>query len=262
MSVKHTELTDDLQEQASLYAAGAMTDSERREYTRHLDEDQCPVCRSEVNELQSTASLLAFSVPSTAPSPDVKARLMEQAKSAMPPVPQPQAGYRWLQWVTAATTVAAVAVAVLVAVNNSQLRNETDLLRSRIAQLQVQLAEQRNYTARLTRAGVRVVDLAGQGQNVHASGRIFRDEQQKKWFFYVSDLPRAGSGKIYELWFVPKTGNPVRATTFDTDADGGARVEVPVPDQLPDLKAAAVTNEPAPGVDQPTTNMFALLGAL
>ena len=187
---------------------------------------------------------------------------MEQAKTAMPPVPQPQAGYRWLQWVTAATTVAAVAVAVLVAVNNSQLRNETDVLRSRIAQLEVQVAEQRNNIAILTRAGVRVVDLAGQGQNVQASGRIFRDEQQKKWFFYVWDLPRAGSGKIYELWFVPKTGNPVRAMTFDTDSNGDAQIEVPVPDQLPDLKAAAVTNEPAPGVEQPTTGMFALLGAL
>jgi anti-sigma-K factor RskA len=260
MSVKHKELTDDLQEQASLYAAGAMTDSERREYARHLEEDECPVCRSEVKELESTASLLAFSVSSAAPSPDVKARLMEQAKSAMPPVPQPHVGYRWLQWVTAVTTVAAVAVAVLVAVTNSQLRSETDLLRSRIAQLEVQLAEQRNNIAVLTRAGVRVVDLAGQGQNVQSSGRIFRNEQQKKWFFYVWDLPRASSGEIYELWFVPKTGNPIRATTFNTDSNGVARVEVPVPDQLPDLKAAAVTNEPAPGLEQPS-GMFALLGA-
>jgi len=260
MSVKHTELTDDLQEQASLYAAGAMTDGERRAYARHLEEDQCPVCGSEVKELQSTVSLLAFSVPSAAPSSDVKARLMEQARSAMPPVPQPQPGYRWLQWVTAATTVAAVAVAVLVAFNNSQLRNETDLLRSRIAQLEVQVEEQRINIATLTQAG-RVVDLAGQGQNVHASGRIFWDDQQQKWFFFVWNLPPASSGEIYELWFVPKKGDPVKATIFNTDSKGEARVEVPVPDQLPDLKAAAVTNEPAPGVDQPT-GMFALLGAL
>src|SRR5262249_34040058 len=129
-------------------------------------------------------------------------------------------------------------------------------------QLEVQVAEQRISIATLTRAGVRVADLAGQGQNVHASGRIFRDEQQKKWFFYVWDLPPASSGEIYELWFVPKTGKPVRAATFNTDSNGVARVEVPVPDQLPDLKAAAVTNEPAPGVEQPTTGIFALLGAL
>ena len=50
--MRHDQLTDDLQEQASLYAAGAMTEGERKEFARHLEEDQCPVCLSEVSELQ------------------------------------------------------------------------------------------------------------------------------------------------------------------------------------------------------------------
>ena len=58
--MRHTQLTDDLQEQASLYAAGAMTESERKEFVRHLEEDQCAVCVSEVKELQSVAAMLAF----------------------------------------------------------------------------------------------------------------------------------------------------------------------------------------------------------
>src|SRR5206468_9992122 len=78
--MRHEQLTDDLQEQASLYAAGAMTESERKEYARHLEEDQCAVCLSEVNELQSAVSMLAFSAPSRTPSPSVQQRLREQAR--------------------------------------------------------------------------------------------------------------------------------------------------------------------------------------
>src|SRR5215470_1427072 len=80
--MKHSHITDDLQEQASLYAVGAMTGTERLEYQRHLADDQCAVCQAEVNELQSAASMLVFTAPSVTPSPAVRGRLMEQARSA------------------------------------------------------------------------------------------------------------------------------------------------------------------------------------
>ena len=73
--MKHSHTTEDLQEQASLYAAGAMTDTERLQYTRHLEDDQCGVCQAEVNELQAAASMLAFIAPSVVPSPAVRGRL-------------------------------------------------------------------------------------------------------------------------------------------------------------------------------------------
>src|SRR5437667_10273067 len=79
--MRHDQLTDDLQEQATLYAAGAMTESERKEYARHLEEDQCAVCLSEVNELQSAVSMLAFSTASRSPSPSVQQRMLEQART-------------------------------------------------------------------------------------------------------------------------------------------------------------------------------------
>ena len=61
--MKHPQLTDELQEQASLYAAGAMTESERREYARHLEEDDCTVCRREAREFQAATALLASRPP-------------------------------------------------------------------------------------------------------------------------------------------------------------------------------------------------------
>jgi len=261
MNMRHTELTDDLQERASLYAAGAMTDSERLEYVRHLDEDQCSVCQAEVKELQSAMSMLAFSVPSSSPSATVKVRLMQQARQAVP-VSQPRpAGFRWLQWTTAIIALTSVAVALSLMRTNTELRRETDALKSRIARLEVQLGEQQTIIATLTRAGVRVVDLAGQGTNTQASGRIFWDQSRKQWLFSVRNLPPAPADKSYQLWFVPKKGSPISARVFNTEADGSITVEVPVPDNVTDLNAAAVTTEPFGGQPQPT-GPFALLGAM
>ena len=261
MNMRHTELTDDLQERASLYAAGAMTDSDRLEYARHLDEDQCAVCQAEVKELQSAISMLAFSVPSSSPSSTVKVRLMQQARQAVPVSQSRPAGFRWLQWATAIIALTSVAVALSLIRTNTELRRETDGLKSRIARLEVQLAEQQNTIATLTSVGVRVVDLAGQGTNTQASGRIFWDQLRKRWFFSVRNLPPAPGDKSYQLWFVPKTGNPISATVFNTEADGSIAVEIPVPDNATDLKAAAVTTEPVRGQPQPT-GPYALLGAM
>lgn len=261
MSMKHKELTAELQEQASLYAAGAMTESERREYERHLEEDQCEVCRTEANELQSAVSLLAFTLPASSPSPRVKERLMEQAGMARPVVVErPRVGLRWLNWATGAVALASMAVAFTVMRTNSELRQRTNELNSRIAQLEVEVASQQNTVAMLTSS--RVVDLAGQGAYLQASGRIFWNQQTRQWRFYVRGLPPAPSDKDYQLWFVPKSGNPVSAKVFNTNASGSYEFDIPVPADIGELKAAAVTTEPAGGRPQPTATSFTLLGAL
>lgn len=257
--MKHTRLTDDLQEQASLYAAGAMTESEREQYARHLEEDECAVCRSEVTELQSSISLLAFTLPSSGPSPSVKTRLMQQAESARPVVvPRPPA-FRWIDWITAAVAVASMAVAFVAIRANGQLRRNAAELNSRIAQLEVQVTQQRQIADVVFSPGARVVDLAGQGKNVQASGRIVWDRQRSRAIFSVANLPAPASDKSYQLWFVTKTGEKLSADIFETD-NGSHVAELAVPEGM--LAAAAVTTEPRGGSRQPTAGGFELLGAM
>jgi anti-sigma-K factor RskA len=262
--MRHTQLTEDLQGQASLYAAGAMTESEREEYARHLEEDQCVVCLSEVNELRSAISMLAFSTASATPSPSVRQRLMEQARSVAPARPVSSIPFllrHWVQLLTSTVAIGAIAVTLAATRANNELRRLTQVLNSRVAQLEVEIAQNRTYMATLTSPGVRVVNLAGQGLNAGASGRIFWDQSKKKWLFYVRDLPQLPADKSYQLWFVPTSGNPISKAVFNTESDGSTDQEIDVPEGLATLKAAAVTTEPAGGLPQPSGS-FALLGAL
>ena len=259
-TMKHAELTDDLQERASLYAAGAMPENERREYAQHLEEERCPVCTKEVDELQSLMSLFAFSTPLQSPSPAIRERLLDQARASAPGRAAVMAHRRsWFGRVAALGAVAATALLVLTVNQNLQLRRLSDSLRTRITELESQLSEQRVLLASLTSADVRIINLAGQGTTPAANGRIFWDQPARRWRVYVHNLPPVPADRSYQLWFVPRTGNPISASVFNTETDGSAMVDIPGPDNVVMLAAAAVTTEPAGGLPQPS-GPFALLG--
>src|SRR5205823_5102127 len=105
--MRHPQLTDDLQEQASLYASGAMTESERREYARHLEEDNCAVCRREAEEFQSAMGLLALGLDPLTPSPTVKTRLMASLPNIHIQPVKAEKHRRWIVWLAATEAVAA-----------------------------------------------------------------------------------------------------------------------------------------------------------
>jgi anti-sigma-K factor RskA len=257
--MKHPQLTDELQEQASLYAAGAMTESERREYARHLEEDDCVVCRREAQEFQAVGALLAVGLDPRTPSPAVKDRLMAAVATVTPEVPAPKPR-RWLAWLAAMEAVAASVLLFVAFSNNAELRRTTESLRTQVQELQTRILEQQVQMASLTSTDVQVANLAGQNDTPGAKARVFWDQQRRHWSVYVNNLPPAPPNRTYQLWFVPKAGNPVSAGVFNTDNNGSAVVEADVPAGL-DLMAAAITPEPAGGLPQPT-GRFALLGAL
>src|SRR5215467_10209147 len=138
MAGKHNQLTGELQETASLYAAGALPENERLEFARHLEIDDCKVCREEVRELQSVSSLLALDLPPLAPSAEAKKRLMDQAQGAAP-VRRRAPWTAWAAVISGFAAVAAIAILVVVMNDNAQLRRLTNTLTTRVAQLESQL---------------------------------------------------------------------------------------------------------------------------
>src|SRR5262245_11266384 len=118
--MKHLQLTDELQEQASLYASGAMSESERRAYARHLEEDNCAVCRREAQEFQAAAGFLGLGLDPLTPSASVKERLMAPLANIEPV--QPPRPRRWMIWLAAVEAVAASALLFIVFRDNAELR--------------------------------------------------------------------------------------------------------------------------------------------
>ena len=246
--MKHLQLTDDLQVAASLYAAGAMPEDERKLYLQHLETDECELCRAEVLALQSALHALAIDLPESSPSPAAKMRLMAQAEvsASMRGMQnrEPRRQFEWLAWLISAAATAALIVVLFL---NSDLRAKVDSLSARISELVSPKA--------------RVVNLSGKGTTPQAGARVFWDQTNRRWLFFVSNLQPVTKDKTYQLWFVQKNGPPVSAGIFNTNADGSATLEVPLPAGIGELGAAAVTTEPAGGLPQPSGS-FVLLGEL
>jgi anti-sigma-K factor RskA len=165
---------------------------------------------------------------------------------------------RWLELVTSTVAIAAIAGVLVAARTNNDLQRLNDALMNRISQLESQVELQRTLFAVLTSPDVRVVTLGGQGAHARARGRIFWDQARRRWLVYVRGLSPVPGNLTYQLWFVPGTGNPVSAGTFNTETDGSQQLNIALQEGLTDLKAAAVTTEPAPGLPQPS-GAFALL---
>jgi anti-sigma-K factor RskA len=243
--MKHHQLTDELQEKAILYASGALDAAEREEYYRHLQDDNCAICRAEVLESEAAAQSLAMMLPLQTPSQAAKQGLLARAEAASlsgrtrPPVERSRPAFAWGGWLVAAAAL--VVLGVLINTNRG-LREQVESLNALIL------------------PSTRVVNLVGQGGTPQARARIYWNEAGRTWRVLVKDLPAVPNDRAYQLWFVPTGTNPVSAKVFNTNASGSAEFEIPVPPEVTTLMAAAVTVEPAGGSPQPTSG-FALMGA-
>jgi anti-sigma-K factor RskA len=72
----------------------------------------------------------------------------------------------------------------------------------------------------------------------------------------ASNLPPAPSGKLYEMWVIPKAGKPVAAGLFQSQTDGTAMHVRRGAVDLDATGAIAVTVENESGADQPTSQPF------
>src|SRR5207253_8149877 len=92
----------------------------------------------------------------------------------------------------------------------------------------------------------------GKGKPQPPRGRVFVNPQRGVLLF-ASNLPPAPSGKIYEMWLIPKSGAPKPAGLFQSSTQNTALYILNSPVDRSNTKAVAVTMEPEAGSGAPTS---------
>jgi len=249
-------------EQADLYALGALDGEERAQFEAHLATD-CAICAARLRETGEALRALPESLPSVAPPPALRARVLERiaaerapaaAAVTLRPARRPSRAVWWAGWAGLA------AAAVLLVFVNSELRTtrqEVHTLQGRVAVLQAELSRREETLRFFSDPGVRYVSLAGLKPSPEASAWLLWNPSTRQGLLLARGLPAAPAGHAYELWALAG-GQPVPAGVFSVDAAGRGLLRLA---ELPTDHAFdtfAVTLEPIPGVPKPTGPMHLL----
>lgn len=211
------------------------------------------------NDARVSSGADAHAVASLSPaSSSVDVRPIGSARSVSS---SRMSGSRWLA--IAASVIAVVSVGALM-----QARQERDELRGvlqtaaaergaravALDSLRAVLTDRERLITNLTGEQVAVMSV-GSSDIRSPSGRMFWDQQHGAWTFVGHHLPAPKAGRTYQLWLVTPTAK-ISAGTFSPDAAGRAIVRASYVLPKDGLSAIAVTDEPAAGSAQPTTEPF------
>jgi anti-sigma-K factor RskA len=219
-----------LHDLTAAYALDALDTEDTRAYEAHLA--RCDRCRDELASLSEAASALAYATDTPAPPPELRARILQQARRERPNVVPLRP--RWVIPVAAAAAVAACA-AIGLGIWAASLSSKLD-------RRDAALARQQRVAAILAQPDARTIAFARGTLVVTRSGDAA---------LVVRKLKRAPAGRTYEAW-VSAGGAPQPAGLFGGGNDAALLLTRPV-------RAGAsvlVTEEKAGGVDAPTQKPF------
>ena len=286
--MKHELEAELYSEKAALYALGMLSQHEARAFENHLAEG-CSWCEDELRQYEDAASGLALDVPPTSPSPYLRDLLIaridrESRESESVAGDQPKrfndstviqqqrpTGRRSFQailpWAVAALVALAAFVSLLMLRTATQ---EADELRARLAetrkrtdQLQGEAARQLARVQELAQINEVLsnpdnlqIILVGQAPAPNASANVYWDLDKGRWVV-TANLPPAPAGKVYQLWFVTSDAK-ISAGLIKPDETGHGFLVTDVPRGVGQIAAAAITQEPEGGSEQPTLPIYAV----
>lgn len=240
-------MTADLHTLVGAFALDALEPVERDDYEFHLD--TCDVCRQEVAELAATAARLG-SVAEMQPSAAMRARVLDAVSRTpqhRPTVVSLQA-HRSARRTPALLLAAAAATAVLgIGVGVQQYQENQDLESQQIA------ADREDaIIAEVLAAEDKVVRDSQTGSGLQLT--VVTTPQSDNAVVSMGDLPKLPEGRTYQVWRIAGD-KPDSAAVMGTDDLRNDDVTLLI--DAEDADAVAVTEEPAGGSEQPTTDALA-----
>ena len=234
---------EQLREHYELYAIGLAEEPARGEIREHLERG-CEVCMAGIKQAREMAAILGGTAALAAPSPKLRRRIL--ASAGVEP--------RRLGWWAPFWSVAAVCAIFAAAFFSGRERD----LAGQLVRTREQAREQTIQLTRLTEAfailnGPDTTEASfGGSQPQPPKGKVFVNPSQGV-LLMASNLPPARSGKIYEMWIIPKGGKPVPAGLFQSATEGTALYVRRGAVDVNTTGAVAVTLENEGGAPQPTS---------
>jgi anti-sigma-K factor RskA len=236
-----------LQENACLYAAGALTPKENRAFKKELRTNA--ELRELVRELQDAASAFALAEKSVAPPQRLKNKILAQidnrqqrSENLLTLVNYLRSA--WLPWVTAGGFALLAAVQYVQA---QALREQTRSLTTAVTGLSTQIAalEKKNDFSQM-----RIAMLSSLLDNSPKALAVsLWDNDKQSGVLVVKGLAPAPTDKDYQLWVInDKYPAPVNAGVFSVDEQGDVRFTFKPDVPMTSVDKFAVTVERKGGV--------------
>lgn len=214
------------------YAVDALTSEEVVGIGGHLR--TCAYCQHEVASLRATVGLLPYGIVEAEPPADLRARIIDAAKTGRPaPAREPtaargrSAGWGWLRRFAPALMALTFVIGLLFG-------------RALPAPPATQPAGQ-------------VVTLSGQPSG---SGTVLVANDHSYVRLTISGLPQPAPGQVYQLWLLGRSA-PISAGTFSAKPDGSGTFEINGLAWSPEYNGIAITIEPIGGNPAPTSDIVA-----
>jgi anti-sigma-K factor RskA len=253
---------DQFREMAEAHALGALDAEERAAFEGHLAAG-CPGCEKALAEARWLVSQLAYLAPETAPSQALKERLMRSVGAEARVVPLASAKKSAIPfWLWAG--IAALLVLTLYATwNTRELSKEVKRMqeqaaaefqkREKLEQELAALRQEAQMRAILTNPDSTRIMLMPSKKDLPSLEASWHSQLGLVVTGY--QLPKLSGNRVLQLWLIPKEGTkPMPSVTFWPERDGKLAKLVANPQEsMPEVKALAITEEPAGGSEQPTS---------
>jgi anti-sigma-K factor RskA len=229
----------DFRDDFELYALGVLEPEEKAEMDAHL-RTGCATCEAALKEALAMNAIVMSMAPEVVPPARLKRRVLAGV------------GVQRMSWSWLAALAAASMLVLALWLSVQERTRSAELAQARHTLIQVSSQRDRLMQALSFLDDPATLPVSfGKGQPLPPRGNVFVHSKLGV-LLIASNLPAAQSGKIYEMWVIPKGGAPRPAGLFQSE--GGTAMHIlSGPLDVGTLGAVAVTLEPEAGSAAPTT---------